>query len=70
METPLSNWLSLIKQIAKDKNMSQAEIADKAGISKSYISEIFSGKKEPRLSKVVSIFLVLGIVPVIDFKDA
>lgn len=68
--TPLENWLSLLKSTAKKKNISQAEIADKSGISKSYISEIFSGKKEPKFSKVISIMLVLGIVPIIEFKTA
>ena len=66
---PLSDWLSLVKKITKDKKMSRSELSDKTGISRSYLSEIFSGKKEPRLSKVISIMLALGIFPQIELKE-
>ncbi len=69
MEAPLENWLELVKKVAKEKKMSQRKIASKAGLSASYISEIFTGKKEPKFSTAISIFLALGVVPKIEFKD-
>jgi lambda repressor-like predicted transcriptional regulator len=67
--TPLSNWLSVIKKVMKDKGINQSKLSVDSGVSKAYISEILNSKKEPKFGVVVSMFLALGVAPVVSFKS-
>jgi transcriptional regulator with XRE-family HTH domain len=41
-----------LKQLRQDKNLSLSELAEKAGLSVSYLNEIESGKKYPKTDKI------------------
>lgn len=49
-----------IRQLRMDLKMSAAELADKAGLSVSYLSEIEKGKKFPKQEKLAGLAVVLG----------
>lgn len=48
-----------LKELAEKNNLTQAEIAKLTGLSKSIISEYFSGKKKPRTSSLLKLASVL-----------
>ncbi|MBD1397776.1 helix-turn-helix domain-containing protein [Pontibacter sp. JH31] len=50
-----------IKQLRTDKNISLTDLANKTGISVSYLNEIEKGKKHPKPSKIAVIADVLGV---------
>lgn len=52
-----------IKEIRVDKKLSQKELARKAGISQSYLSELESNKKSPTLRQLCKIADALGVHP-------
>jgi transcriptional regulator with XRE-family HTH domain len=52
MERTINNLLAFLCDV---DGFSQAEIADKIGISRSHISEIYSGKKEVSLTLLFEI---------------
>lgn len=51
----------LLKEVAKDKGITQAEIADKLGLKQSNVSRIFSEKYVPSLKIYIDIATVLGL---------
>jgi len=52
-----------IREVRVDKKMSQSELARKAGISQSYLSELESNKKSPTLRQLCKIANALGVHP-------
>jgi transcriptional regulator with XRE-family HTH domain/Zn-dependent peptidase ImmA (M78 family) len=73
-----------LKQIRQDKNLSLTELADKSGLSVSYLNEIESGKKYPKADKIavlsdalnvsydklVSLKLSRNLAPIGDLLDS
>ena len=49
-----------IKKTIKEKNMTQPEVADKAGISRSYLHNIKAGIFDPPIKTLARIGRVLG----------
>jgi XRE family transcriptional regulator, regulator of sulfur utilization len=57
-----------IKNIRKQKGYSQGELANKAGITQTYLSQVESNKKQPNLSTLEAISKQLGVpLPIIFF---
>jgi|YelNatPaOPRAMG01_1025707.scaffolds.fasta_scaffold02117_18 transcriptional regulator with XRE-family HTH domain len=59
------NYIKLIfglkvKQLRSDKGMSLSELASKSGLSVSYLNEIESGKKYPKIDKIITLAQALG----------
>lgn len=52
-----------IKEIRVDKKLSQSELARKADISQSYLSELESNKKSPTLRQLCKIADALEVHP-------
>ena len=50
----------IIEQARKDAKMTQIELAQKLGSSKSYISRVETGKTEPKVSTFFRILSLLG----------
>ncbi len=50
-----------LKQLRLDKGMSLTELAQKSGLSMSYINEIEKGKKYPKSDKIVSLAQAMGV---------
>lgn len=56
--------IELYKKLKKEKGLTMNEIAEKAGISKRTVEEIFSGRaKYPRIDTVQAIEKALGVSP-------
>ena len=51
----------IIEQARKDANMTQAELAEKIGSNKSYISRVETGRTEPKVSTFYRIASALGL---------
>jgi transcriptional regulator with XRE-family HTH domain len=52
-----------IKEVRTEKNMSQTELAKKAHMSQSYLSELESNKKSPTLRQLCKIADALNVSP-------
>ena len=50
----------IIEEARKKANMTQAELAEKIGTNKSYISRVETGKTEPKVSTFYRIMNALG----------
>ena len=51
----------IIEEARKKANMTQAELAEKIGTNKSYISRVETGKTEPKVSTFYRIASTLGL---------
>ena len=58
---PIQDMGSLVKSTRKDQNLTQAELADLAGISPATLKRIESGNKDVTFSNIASVFDALGI---------
>jgi hypothetical protein len=50
-----------LKQLRIDKGMSLTELANKSGLSMSYINEIEKGKKYPKSDKIIALATAMGV---------
>jgi len=50
-----------VKQLRQKKNLSFAELSEKAGMSVSYLNEIEKGKKYPKEDKIATLSAALGV---------
>lgn len=53
----------LIKEVRLSKNLSQIQLAKKAGMSQSYLSELESNKKSPTLRQLCKLADALNVKP-------
>ncbi len=51
----------IVEEARKKANMTQAELAEKIGTNKSYISRVETGKTEPKVSTFYRIAFALGL---------
>jgi len=61
-------YMEVHNYLEKPEN-NQTQLAEKLGVSKSYISQILNGNFDHRMSKFVEILLALGKVPLFTFKS-
>lgn len=54
-----------IKKIRLERGINQSILAERAGISQAYLSEIETGKKTPSPQKLATIARVLGVSPTV-----
>lgn len=52
-----------IKELRKKRHLSQKDLAEMAGISVSYLSEIESGKKSPNMRRIAQLAQAIGVRP-------
>lgn len=52
-----------IKQLAKERGLTQKQIADALGVTQSFISALYTDKKLPSLEMVISLCQCLGVSP-------
>lgn len=64
-----SKLFRLLTDYMKDNHMNKTQLAEKMGVSKSYVSQILNGNFDFRLSKLVQLALFVGKVPKIEFSD-
>jgi transcriptional regulator with XRE-family HTH domain len=50
-----------VRELRQEKNMLQSELADKAGIRESFVSNIETGRKEPCLEVIGMLAKGLGV---------
>ena len=53
----------MIAKLRKLKQLTQKELAEKSGISKSYISELENHKHEPTMSHIILLSRALDVTP-------
>lgn len=59
----------LIKQHLEENKLSQNAFANQLGVSKGYMSQVLNGDFDHRLSKLVSLAMAVGKVPVIQYEN-
>lgn len=59
-----------LKQLRLDKGMSLTELAQKSGLSMSYINEIEKGKKYPKSDKIVALAEAMGSIMIHLFHSS
>lgn len=59
----------LIRQHLEETGMSQNAFAREIGVSKGYLSQVLNGNFDHKLSKLVSLALAVGKLPVINYED-
>jgi transcriptional regulator with XRE-family HTH domain len=50
-----------VRELRREKNMLQGELADKVGVRESYISDVENAKKEPCLEVIQMLAKGLGV---------
>ena len=58
-----------IKQIREEQNMSQKELADKAGITQQFMCDIEHGRRKPSIDTAIKIAGVLNITDIKSFDE-
>ena len=56
-----------IKQIREEQNMSQKELADKAGITQQFMCDIEHGRRKPSIDTAIKIAGALNITDIKSF---
>jgi len=59
----------LISEFMEKNNLNRAQLAEKLGVTKGYISQILNGDFDHRISKLVQLSMLIGKVPRIEFVD-
>lgn len=49
------NFIERVRSLMKEKNMSQKELAEKAGITEASMSKYLSGERTPRVDVIVNL---------------
>lgn len=63
------NLAANVRRVRAKKRLTQEEVADRAGITPSYVSEIERGNKEPTLSVVEQLGKAFGVRPLALLKN-
>ena len=53
----------------EENGLNQSQLAEKLGVSKGYVSQILNADFDHKLSKLVSLSLAIGKVPIVEYKD-
>lgn len=57
-----------LENYMKNNNLNQAQLAEKLGFSKSYISQVLNGNFNYSIQKLAELALAIGMVPRIEFE--
>ena len=58
--TQLQNYM-------KENGLNRTQLAEKLGVTKSYVTQILNGDFDHRLSKMVELSLAVGLIPKMEF---
>lgn len=58
---------AMIERYMKDHQLSRAELANRLGVSKGYVSQVLNGDFDHRLSKLVELSMAVGMIPQITY---
>ena len=58
--TQLQNYM-------KENGLNRTQLAEKLGVTKSYVTQILNGDFDHRLSKLVELSLAVGLIPKMEF---
>lgn len=59
----------MIENYLKVNNLSKKQLAEKLGVSKSYITQILNGNFDHKISKLVELSLAFEKVPLLEYKN-
>jgi transcriptional regulator with XRE-family HTH domain len=68
-ETLQNEIYRMVSEYLEKENINQTELAEKLGVSKSYISQIMNGNFNYTLKKLIELSLAVNKAPVIDFNN-
>lgn len=58
-----------LEEFMKENKLNRSQLAEKLGVTKSYISQVLNGDFNHRISKLVEFSLAINKIPEIFFKD-
>lgn len=64
-----NDLLGVLEEYLKKENINRTQFAEKLKVTKGYISQIFNGDFDHKISKMVELSLASGKVPVLSFVD-
>lgn len=64
-----SDLYAVIRDYLKANSMTQSKFADQLNVSKGYVSQVFSGDNDHKLSKIIDLALSIGKAPVLKYED-
>lgn len=59
-----------VNSYLKTNNMTKSDFAKQLGVSKGYVSQILNGDFDHKLSKIITLSLAIGKVPVFNMIDS
>ena len=57
-----------LEEYMKSNNITRTQLAEKLGVTKGYVTQVLNGDFDHKISKLVELSLVIGLVPVVAFK--
>lgn len=67
-KTTKKSFAEVLREARQEKGLSQEELADRAGLHRTYISQVERGLKSPSLRSLEQIANALGVTPSILLK--
>jgi transcriptional regulator with XRE-family HTH domain len=64
-----NDLFGIMNEFMKKRKMNRTALADRLGVSKGYVTQIFNGDFDHKVSKLVELSLASGKVPVLNFVD-
>ncbi len=58
----------LLREELKKQGIKKKELAELLGVSKGYITQIFNGEVDHRVSKLVELAMAVGYIPFIEYR--
>lgn len=68
-ETHQNEIYRMVSEYIKKEGINQTQLAEKLGVSKSYISQIMNGNFNFSLKKLIELSLAVNKAPALDFKN-
>ena len=62
-KTTKKSFAEVLREMRQEKGLSQEELADRAGLHRTYISQVERGLKSPSLRSLEQIARALGVSP-------
>jgi transcriptional regulator with XRE-family HTH domain len=64
-----NDLFGVMESYMKDKKLNRTKLAQKLGVTKGYITQLFNGDFDHKISKLVELSLMSGKVPILSFVD-
>ncbi len=56
-----------LQDYMKENGLNRAQLAQKLGVTKGYVTQVLNGDFDHRLSKLVELSLAVGLIPQLEF---